>query len=159
MEAKHLMTKKPVCIGLNEPVRHILDILSTCTHNGFPVIYSSCSLNRVNTSNANAAATTTAAGGGSNPSAGSAGGADASAAAAVAAHHSGLGCNTAVAGMISRKHLMILLMRRAWRASVKELTPTEFADASNWYVFVVSDQHLKNSISRRYYTSSNMHLT
>jgi chloride channel 7 len=115
MQAKHLMTRSPVCLGLNEPVSHVLEVLASCTHNGFPVIYSTCAANKQ-----------------PQPSCPSATAGTAAAVAEHASRHQGFGANTAVAGLVLRKHLMILLLRRVWRPQAREFTPAEFAMACNW---------------------------
>lgn len=36
--AESIMKRNPVCIRLHDKVSYIIEVLKTCTHNGFPVI-------------------------------------------------------------------------------------------------------------------------
>ena len=106
-----VMTRHPVCLGINEPVAHLIEVLATCTHNGFPVVYSSCARNRHS---------------------------DVSHQLHVS-NHQGVGCNRAVVGMILRKQLLVVLLRRVWRSNAQEFTPAEFDEAVNFPMPALSD--------------------
>ncbi len=111
MKARHIMVRDPICLGVGEPVGHILAVLGSCTHNGFPVVYSTCASSRASLPTV----------------------------APHRSGHQAIGCNAAVVGMITRKQLTALLARRVWRASSRELTPAEFQNVTRGRMLSLAD--------------------
>ena len=115
MTVSQIMTRDPIRLGLYEPVSHILDVLSTCSHHGFPVVMSACAENRETEEERELRLEEeriAEANGLSRPKR--------------CRTHRGDGCNNALVGLILRKHLLVLLNRLIWRRRSRPFTPDEF---------------------------------
>jgi len=125
MTAGQLMIRNPVKIGTVETVSHILDILESCSHNGFPVVMEPCTARHAHrmpsqVDNLRSPSEPTS------PNDGTRSLLDGRTLQYGAAAHMGYRCNNTYVGLILRVHLLAIINRRVWRPDSKPFTPEDY---------------------------------
>jgi len=128
LTARQLMAKPVVRLGCVETVSHILDVLESCIHNGFPVVLQPCAAQHAQRHHPGCAILTDPHVHGDDrmiyPISRSL--IDDRDLPYGANSHIGFGCDNTYIGMVLRTHLLAIINRRVWRPDSKPFTPEDF---------------------------------